>query len=182
MIFLPIARKMHGSLSVTTVKPCTGLCLLRRQGKAPPDPALDKVFLFFFLLCLLRKQGKALPDPALDRVACYRFFSNLTLKIFFSALQKIPRQCIILISFWFLIKLFQLMNKRKPNGRFDSCTGGHFMLSTSEECFRWQVSSFLILLRSFVHIEIFEICDLNVLTKGGNILCANDRIADELNY
>ena len=79
---------MHGSLSVTTVKPCTGLCLLRRQGKAPPDPALDKVFLFFFLLCLLRKQGKAL-----DKVACYRFLSNLTLKVFFSALQKIPRQC-----------------------------------------------------------------------------------------
>jgi len=49
---------MNGAPSVTTEKPCTGLCMLRKQGKAPPDPALDR-----------------------------------------------------------------LMNKRKPNGRFDSCTG-----------------------------------------------------------
>ena len=36
-------RKMQGAPSVTTEKPCTGLCMLRKQGKAPPDPALDKV-------------------------------------------------------------------------------------------------------------------------------------------
>ena len=37
------ARKMHGEEALTTEKPCTGLCILRKQGKAPPDPALDKV-------------------------------------------------------------------------------------------------------------------------------------------
>ena len=42
-----LPRKMHGKPSVSTEKPCTGLCLLRKQGKAPPDPALDKVSFHF---------------------------------------------------------------------------------------------------------------------------------------
>ena len=42
-----LPRKMHGKPSVSTEKPCTGLCLLRKQGKAPPDPALDKVLFHF---------------------------------------------------------------------------------------------------------------------------------------
>ena len=61
-----LPRKMHGKPSVSTEKPCTGLCLLRKQGKAPPDPALDKVLFHFSIFPEI--QGKVPPDPALDKM------------------------------------------------------------------------------------------------------------------
>ena len=61
-----LPRKMHGKPSVSTEKPCTGLCLLRKQGKAPPDPALDKVSFHFSKFPEI--QDKAPTTPALNKM------------------------------------------------------------------------------------------------------------------